>query len=314
MQRSTEERFEADWPTISLNTVAGIAIDSIVKLTCFVKQRRIDPVFKTFVSNSELRVVETPEFACVVCEYAAQINYCDNEWFSDNVLRLLESENLELKKAAWEGFLIGVRNFSPEFAEEMLPVFHHNKKFREELEEDAYRRFIFDYVLLFTYLVEDPIAEYVMPLIVSDDDKGQFADALGKIMKNMDPEQTEALWKRWVKQYWLLRLKNIPSPIMPSELSIMIRWTFVIPDVGEVVDLIIKTKVDGFIKSNLILHELREENSLIKYPKEMARLLIYIHKHCDKNDISVYLFNGIAKLIIDQEISDELKESLEELI
>lgn len=314
MQRSTEERFEADWPTISLNTVSGIVIDAIVKLTCFVKQRRIDSLFKSFISNNELRVVEAPEFACVVCEYAAQINYCDNEWFSDNVLVLLESENLELKKAAWEGFLIGVRNFSPEFAEVMLPVFHNNKQIREELEEDAYRRFIFDYVLLFTYLIDYPITKYVMPLIVSDDDKEQFADALGKIMKNMDPDQSEVLWKRWVKQYWLLRLKNIPSPINSSELSRMIRWTFVIPDVGEVVDLIIKTKVDGFIKSNSILHELREGNMIIEYPEEMARLLIYIHNHCDKNDISVYLFNGIAKQIIDQGVSDELKESLEEII
>lgn len=314
LQRSIEERFEADWPTISLNTVSGIVTDSLVKLTCYVKHRRIDQAFKSFVSNSELRVMEAPEFACVVCEYAAQINYCDKEWFSDNVLVLLESENPELKKAAWEGFLLGVRNFSPEFAEAMLPIFHKNRKIREKLEEDAYRRFIFDYVLLFTYLVDDPVADYVMPLIVTDDDKEQFADALGKIMKNMDSEQTEALWNRWVKQYWLLRLKNIPSPINTFELSKMIHWAFVIPAVGEVVDLIIRTKVDGFIKSNSILYELREENTLIKYPEEMARLLIYIYNHCDKKNISVYSFNGIAKQIIDQGVRDELKESLEELI
>lgn len=314
LQKEERERFKADWPTISLNTTAGIVAHSFVMLACDVKNQQLDVVLKELVADGTLGVTEVPEFICTICEYSAQIYYIDPNWFNEHVIIMLESETLENKVAAWEGLLIGLRTINPALAEVLLPVFTRNRKIRKSLSKDYRNRFIHDYTLIFTYIEDNPIIEHLNPLLDTTEDKILLAKAIKSVLRSMDAKTVSDVWKKWLKQYCQLRLDNIPSAITTDELSEMISWVFIIPETEEIVDVILSIKVEGIIRAELSLFDFGESDIIINHPNEAAKLLVYIYNNCNKAVISKHQIREIANKIISNNVGGDLRERLEEML
>jgi len=314
LQKEERERFKADWPTISLNTTAGIVAHSFVMLACDVKNQQLDVVLKELVADGTLGVTEVPEFICTICEYSAQIYYIDPNWFNEHVIIMLESETLENKVAAWEGLLIGLRTINPALAEVLLPVFTRNRKIRKSLSKDYRNRFIHDYTLIFTYIEDNPIIEHLNPLLDTTEDKILLAKAIKSVLRSMDAKTVSDVWKKWLKQYCQLRLDNIPSAITTDELSEMISWVFIIPETEEIVDVILSIKVEGTIRAELSLFDFGESDIIINHPNEAAKLLVYIYNNCNKAVISKHQIREIANKIISNNVGGDLRERLEEML
>ena len=57
-----------------------------------------------------------------------------------------------------------------------------------------------------------------------------FANSINIILRKMDDIAREDLWTRWLKNYWILRNKNIPVRLESDEYVEMLEWLLLLKD------------------------------------------------------------------------------------
>lgn len=270
---------DLDWLTKSINNTTGILAGILMRLSLLYKDT-VPNWIKRFIENNIEDKNDTDEAICIICGYAAHLFYMDSTWTTRHVFCFLKSQNKNTKLAAWEGLLFLVNSFSIEFGSELLPIFYDEIEIIKELKRDYRKAFVHDYTLMAVYLEDNPIEKYVSKLhnIIQESDRVFFANSINNILRKMDDIAREDLWSRWLKDYWILRNKNIPVKLESDEYVEMLEWLLLLKDYKDNINIAMDSTVTQ-IDVNPFLYELNKSSVLSEFPEESTDLLIdLLHK------------------------------------
>ena len=262
---------------------------------------------------------------CVLAGHFSFLLDTDEKWTKENLLPLFEepdSEEFEEADseddyhAVWSGFLMW-QSISPSIAELLESQFlDATGRIKKDYPHGNLREmFINTYTAMLVYFAKNPINKWIPRFFenANEEDKRKFAFRVKRHLVDMDDARQEELWQRWLKPYWENRLNGIPSPLESEEINHILAW---LPHLNklfpEAVDLAIQMPY-GSLERNSIVHKLNESDLWQDYPEAVAKLLIYL-RDCGLPDYGWYKGKELIDKLFKSNISQKLKEKLEELI
>ncbi|PWG60930.1 SIR2 family protein [Spiribacter halobius] len=200
----------------------------------------------------------------------------DTEWTTEQLLPcFLPTAGEDCLHQAWDGFLAGAR-VNPKLAEAMEPAFREGIRALDGLLAERSEGFTRVLTLLLIYHLNDPLQDWVPEFFqhASLEDRGTFADQLGRLLRQMENLARRELWGRWLREYWERRLMAIPRPIDDAELRHMWEWPLHMGDLfPHAVDVAVRMRRIPMDRA-LIPHTLVDSEYLQQYPDEVARYLV----------------------------------------
>jgi hypothetical protein len=241
--------------------------------------------------------------------------YVDYEWTKAHLLVWFDDKNDSRRyQQSWDGFLSWGR-LNPQVVEELSPYFE--KAFlRLDYELAPHRdRFIEYFAALICFYVSDPLYKWI-PIFFKNaksNDRKKFARQIDLLLRGMNYDQQEDIWKRWIKKYWENRMQGLPQPLLPEEVSEMVEWAPRFKKLfEETIELEIQMPPAQFQHSSVI-YDLRKSDLVDQYPEATAKLLVYL-LHCECPMYIWHGLNDIMKRLDKQKISKPLWDKLEELL
>jgi hypothetical protein len=104
------------------------------------------------------------------------------------------------------------------------------------------------------------------------DARAHWADEFGRYMESLNEDGVDALWMRWLSDYWGERITGVPQPLDEQEKGAMVTWLAgLVPRLTEAIDRILAappTTLDHLVFYRLHDAEVGRRNGL-----EIGRLL-----------------------------------------
>lgn len=240
----------------------------------------------------------------------------DEKWTKENLLPLFKAhDNVGDYQAIWDGFRYV--SLSPSVAELMKDAFLEAVSHIKGDIFDGIRRakFIEAYISMLVYFVDDPIKDWIPKFFDHSDgeSRSHFASRIHQLLREMNEEKQQALWKRWLKRYWQNRLKGIPKPLNTGEIERMLNWLpYLESDVfPEAVVLAVRMPKES-MQRGLSIHKINHSDLWRRYPEAVAKLLIHLGG-CESPPYAWYMGNELIDKLIESDIPESLKEKLKEL-
>ncbi len=317
--RQFREIDSEDWIFLALNDTTGIITNIMMKIVWL---QPVEDGIPTWFANFVKKMVPSSEnietFICVICQYATQLFARNEKWTKENVLSYLTSDNRDYVQAAWEGLMVGLHDFNIPFATSILPVFQNSIELGRNLKEDFKNQFIYDYVVLLVYIVDDPLEYHIGQIIKgsTEADRHQFAYSIYRILENMRKVQRSELWNRWLKEYWELRINNTPEELCSEELNVMLDWVLLLPDeYEEVVNLVLRSECNS-LDSYTLIRDLKNSEVVKQNSQKTGELLVYLLQHkgtwIDRQEVSA-LIQELKKYGIKGDIMQKLDALIQEI-
>ena len=203
----------------------------------------------------------------------------DEDWVTNNLVLLFDSEDKGDRLAVWEGFLYEMT--SPRVAEVLEKPFMSTWSDVDELFSPGSRSretFVRKFTALVTHFVDEPLEEWIPKFFskAQAEDRRGFALSISDQLRTMDPEPQRELWYRWLREYWENRQNGKPEPLDQSETRVMFYWLPHLHDLfPEAVELAIKTtNLPSDFSPTTYLR--RNQGKAERYPEATAKLLIFL--------------------------------------
>ena len=241
--------------------------------------------------------------------------YVDYEWTKEHLLIWFDDEkDSRLYQQSWDGFLSWGR-LNPQVVEE-LGAYFEKAFLRLDYELAPHRdRFIEYFSALICFYVSDPLNKWI-PIFFKNtkpQDREKLARQIDLLLRGMNSDQQEDIWKRWIKKYWENRIQGLPQPLTSKEISEMVEWAPRFKSLfEEAVELEIHMPPAHFNHSSVI-YDLQKSDLVNQYPMATAKLLVYLLQ----SECPMYIWHGldnIMKRLDKSKISKPLKDKLEELL
>ena len=304
--------------TTAINYPAGkiaqywLSASSVWRKSHDVEPDTLDDVYRT----NMLAIVEesgiAAEYGKTVFAFGfPYLLYIDENWTKEHLLPLFNPKNPDFA-SVWDGFMYA-RPLNPQTAELM------SEKILQAVQEidgelsNIRDRFVSLYSSMILYYVDDPLERWIPELFnhANVSDMRSFAIKIGSYLRNEDNSRQLDCWNRWLKEYWLGRLDNVPKALESVEVGAMLHWVPHLKDLfDEAVD--IATQMDVGKLEHALIRDLVPEWAIEKHPVSSARFIIYL----DKCETGYWVWHDAGKIVnqlIEADISDGLKHQLEEL-
>ena len=203
----------------------------------------------------------------------------DEEWVTEHLIPLFDSEDKETRLAGWEASFYG--GMSPRVAEISEKTFLSALSDIDELFPQGSKsreRFIGRFTTLVTHFVDQPLDVWIPRFFAkaNEEDRMGFASSIGDNLRPLENGPQQNLWDRWLREYWENRLNGKPAMLDPSEARIMFYWLIHLQDLfPEAVELAVKTAnlPSAFAPTTDLLNNLGKADS---YPEATAKLLMFL--------------------------------------
>lgn len=240
----------------------------------------------------------------------------DEEWTRKYLLPLLEENNdIRDYRAVWDGFL-SRGQLNPAITEHMEKAFLNAIKHIEHDLKLYKDRFIHYYTNIIMFYVPNPIDTWIPDLFHygNIDARTYLATSIAIPLRNMNDNQQQELWQRWLKHYWENRLLSIPAPLDPKEIECMFNWLPNLKSIfPEAVDLAIQIP-HVQLQHTFVFSDLDDHCELLnRFPEKVAQLLIYLGESGSPPYI-YHHFREISDELIHIGISPKLEENLKEIV
>lgn len=312
----TDQRVR-DWLSAAINRPAGVIVEYwLASLAVLMHgksgdERHLPDAYKSWFGN----VIREPGAKggygrALLASQVAFLSGLDDVWTRAHVLPLFTDSDASRFTQAWHGFLAWGQ-LNQTLAGKMLPAFGAALS---RLEEDAPRRgrFIEFWAVLAVFYTDDPTQD-LLPVLVrvgTVSDRVAFAAYVGNFLRTMESGAKRALWERWLKRYWQLRLDGVGAPLDDREATQMLGW---LAHLGDVFDEAVAVAVQAprvVLDHSSLLLALRESELVMQFPEAAAQLLIYL---CDC--VREYLVADLARIAnrlppLPLEVDRKLKEQL----
>ncbi len=274
----------SSWLTTSINSLAGNVVEYWIKrfeIEANKNEEQTITHIETYKShfvkiingNTSREKLARP----ILCNVITFLFFHDYEWVKNNLIPLFESSDDDTFRQAWEGFL-----YTSALSDELVNALHGcflKAIKRVNIIHDSIRaRFAEFYAYIVIRYINNPIDEWIIPLLVAENNKLtiEFANQLRHTIHHMKPEDRQILWKRWYKTYLRNRKDNIPVVQLEDEIRAyldgILDFDFAL---REIVDLITQFNNINLGHSALLYH-LEIEDKWLSYVDEVTDLLLYL--------------------------------------
>jgi hypothetical protein len=194
---------------------------------------------------------------------ASQLHFyfaADQPWTADHLLPLFDwNDSEERARGAWQGFLIWGRPDDGLLGAGLLDAYletcghsgaldsTHQHELGSHLASIAIQAGIepADWLPRFVNAAPEPL-------------RVAWAEQIGRILDNMNPEEAETQWTRWIMAYWTSRVRSVPLPLTSTEASAMTNWLIGLPTVRDhAVSLLIQAPA-GLPEHGGFLHRIQK--------------------------------------------------------
>lgn len=306
-----------DWLSAAINRPAGVIVEYwLGSLTVLMHgksgdERHLPDAYKSWFENLISEPGANGGYGRALL--ASQVTFLfglDDAWTREHVLPLFTDSDSSRFTQAWHGFLAWGQ-LNQALTGEMLPAFGAALS---RIGEDAprRRRFIEFWTALAVFYTDDPMQNLlpVLTRVGTVGDRVAFAAYVGNFLRTMEPARKRALWERWLKRYWKLRLDGVGAPLDNREIAKMLDWLAHLDDVFDdaVAVAILAPRV--VLDHSSLLLALRESELVVQFPEATAQLLIYL---CDC--VREYMVADLARIAkrlppLRSEVDRKLKEQL----
>ena len=272
-----------DWFTLSINRAAGPLAEfwlgslSVALREGLIVRGQLEEPYRSALD--EIVRDQTPAGrmarAFLMSGFAFLLNV-DESWTRERLTPLLsEPPSTDEFQAAWDGLMYGSLDVSSvdTLQDPFLSAASYVSTFKHSHTRE---RFVDHLVSLLIDFVDDPIGEWIPSFIgnAGDHDRGHFAWALWRRLSEMSEEDTQQLWRHWLRRYWVNRLKGVPTPLMGAEIEWMQNWLLHLDSVFvEGVDLAVQMPITGS-DAFFLIDDLRAGDQPKREPNAVADLLI----------------------------------------
>ena len=270
-----------DWMTSAINHPAGRVAESWInalgrRITIAGDQwRGLSPSLHSRFSTVLGGTGNNAVMARVI--FASQVGFllsADRTWTEANVIPLFDWSVNELRAAqAWDGFLTWGR-WSDPLVERLQPYLRQTFT-RVATLDGRERTLVSGLASVAAFSTEDPwhggwLFEFMQ--VVAPDERARWADEFGRYIESLSAAGQEALWMRWLSEYWQERITGVPHQLDELERRAMVSWLPGLrPRLAEVIDRILAAPpatLDHFMFYRLHQARVAEENG-----QQIGRLL-----------------------------------------
>lgn len=239
----------------------------------------------------------------------------DEQWVIEHLIPLFDSEIKDDSTAVWEGsFYDGI---GPATADILKQPFLHALSDMDQLFPEGRKSreyFVGRFTTLVTQFVDNPLELWIPSFFAkaNEEDRRQFAVSIGDNLRLLENGPQQALWDRWLREYWENRINGTPAVLYPSETRIMFYWLAHLHDLfPTAVELAVNTPnlPSDFSPSTHLRNNKAKAES---YPEATAKLLIFWAAH----DLPRHAWLGGEQLLgklLNQHLPEDIQHRLEEI-
>ena len=216
------------------------------------------------------------ELARVV--FASQVHFlfsADRPWTEAHVIPLFDWDADPVRAAqAWDGFLVwGLWN-DPLF-DRMQPYVRQTFRRMADL-GDKQKRFGSALASVAAFSVTDPVHGegwlFYFMQSVDAEHRANWAGEFGRYIESVSAEGAEALWTRWLSDYWTARITGVPRPLEDVEKGAMVGWVPALrPQFAEAVDRVLEAPPETL--DHFTFYRLRKSGVPKSNGRDTGRLL-----------------------------------------
>lgn len=174
------------------------------------------------------------------------LSWYDLKWTERMFLPFFTSNDMEEFRVAWRGQRF-VRGFVGALRKELSNNFSDIIEKINEVDKKEREMIIKYYVFMIMYgYVKDPIQDVIPRLLcaINEEERKVFAQTVAYYLKVIPNDIKNTLWQKWLKNYWINRVRNIPIPLSADETEEMINWIFTLDEFySEIVDIVTKMSI-----------------------------------------------------------------------
>lgn len=209
---------------------------------------------------------------------ASQVHFlmrADRAWTETHVVPLFDWDVDPVRAAqVWDGFLTWGR-WSDPLVERMEPFIRQTFTRLDALGDDE-PRLISALASVAAFSTADPWHNngwlFDLMRLVDPEARAQWANEFGRCIESLKAEGIDALWNRWLDDYWQARLTGVPLPLGDVEKQAMVTW---LPSLRSKIDTVINrllqvtpSKLDHFT-----FYRLNESGLAQTHGPEVGRVL-----------------------------------------
>ena len=326
IDRSDVRGVSDNWFTTAINHPAGfLAGFWLSSLYCWRKQHDNKPESLSEEYRDALsEIVKDKTVAgrlgrSVLARDLSFLLHVDTNWTETNLIPLFTRHaNDDDYQALWHGFLYG--RLSPPVAELMgdalLDAVSRIERYFSGQEK---KLFIQHYVTMLADYVDDPLKDWIPGFFEHAGGYARvyFGITIENRLKHMNDTQQQEWWERWLKCYWMNRLRGVPRPLDVREMGIMFCWLADLKGVfPEAVDLAGQMQLEEFTDQSAdcdrIVFLIAKGDLWKRHPEAVAKLLIDLGRIKSRTRAWSNGKELIDKLL-KADLSCELKQQMKEL-
>lgn len=271
-----------EWLTSAVNHPAGVVAESWLKnlgqriANAEDQWQGLPPVVRTRFEELLTGAGNNAVMGRII--FASQVEFlmrADRAWTEAHVTPLFDWAADALRAAqAWDGFLTWGR-WSDPLVERMEPFLRQTFRRLHELGDDQ-RRFTSGLASVAAYSAADPwhgggwLFDFMRQ--GGSDARAHWSGEFGRHLETLNAEGIDALWSRWLDDYWQDRLTGVPHPLDEVEKQTLVTWVPALASkVDRVVDRIVQSPPSSL--DHFTFHRLRKSGIAKRHGPEIGRLL-----------------------------------------
>jgi hypothetical protein len=216
--------------------------------------------------------------------FASQLHFlfrADRPWTEVNIIPLFDWDSDAIRAAqAWDGFVCWGR-WNDALFDQMQPYVLQTFQRMADLGNQQ-EGFVAALAGVAAFSARDPwrgggwLFEFMRS--VDAEHRAQWATDFGRYIESLSAEGTQALWDRWLSDYWSTRITGVPRPLEDVEKQAMVTWVCALRSqlasaVGRVIDAPPET-LDRYV-----FHHLGQSGIAESHSGETGRLLKGLMAH-----------------------------------
>jgi SIR2-like domain len=245
----------------------------------------------------------------------------DKEWSYEQLLPLFDFTKYPAHaRFVWEGYLL-LCSFHPHIVQSLLslypPAIEHIEN-GSDIRASLLKHIA--YIILFcdqSNHENGTVLKLISKLII-DSERANIVSTIQRETSSLDTKSKENLWRRWLKNYWLNRSKNVPVDFGEKEKLEFIILSLEFDSRFDECFEIIKGYSSLEFDDRLFFGFNRKTDITISHPNEFGKFLIHILKllnieipiyYCDDlNELAIKLHKSKCKFSILKELCAKIKE------
>jgi hypothetical protein len=247
---------------------------------------------------------------------ASQVQFLfsiDAEWTTENVIPWFDWEQDELRaEQAWHGFAVWGR-WSNALAAAMMGSIRKTFSRIDPALDEVSDQLLGRLAGLAVYSSIDPWhGGWLMDFIrdADDESRSKWCMNVGRELGSLTDEQLNAVWDKWLREYWRDRLTGVPKQFSDEEKAEIIGWAVGVR-FDEAVDLIVQAggpaNMDEFS-----LYRLKDGNWAATHPRATALLVRHIARSFRRMGYSCSWMGELALLALDNGAPREVVHDIAE--